>query len=82
MEYSIDNLKNNVLAKSTSPERVEKVVVYILEFAGKTDSNNTMSTDDIIKAYTKLKEDYEDIIIIPDNTIATTISVLSHKADS
>lgn len=82
MEYSIDNLKNNVLAKSPSPERVEKVVVYILESAGKTDSNKRMSTDDIIKAYTKLKEDYEDIIIIPDNTIATTISVLSHKADS
>lgn len=82
MEYSIDNLKADILAKSSSPEKIEKVVVYILEKAGKTDSNNKMSTDEIIKAYNKLKKENEDIISIPDNTIATTISVLSRKADS
>ena len=82
MEYSIDDLKANILAKSSSPEKIEKVVVYILEDAGKTSYNNTMSTDEIIKAYNKLKEENEDIIIIPDNSIASTISVLSRKADS
>lgn len=35
MEYSIDDLKSSVLAKSPSPEKVEKVVVYILESAQK-----------------------------------------------
>lgn len=82
MEYSIDDLKADILSKSSSPEKIEKVVVYILEKAGKTDSNNKMSTDEIIKAYNKLKKENEDIISIPDNTIATTISVLSRKADS
>ena len=82
MGYSIDDLKANILAKSSSPEKIEKVVVYILEDAGKTSYNNTMSTDEIIKAYNKLKEENEDIIIIPDNSIASTISVLSRKADS
>lgn len=82
MEYSIDDLKSSVLAKSPSPEKVEKVVVYILESAQKTDPNNTMSTEDIKKAYKKLQKDNDDIICIPENTIATTISVLSSKADS
>ena len=66
MEYSIDDLKSSVLAKSPSPEKVEKVVVYILESAQKTDSNNTMSTDDIKKAYKKLQKDNDDIICIPE----------------
>lgn len=82
MEYSIDDLKSSVLARSTSPEKVEKVVVYILESENKTDSKNTMSTEEIKKAYKKLQEKEEDIISIPENTIATTISVLSNKADS
>lgn len=82
MEYSIDDLKYSALAKSSSPEKVEKVVVFILESENKTDSDNTMSTEEIKKAYQKLKNDNEDIISIPENTIATTISVLSSKADS
>ena len=82
MEYSINDLKANILAKSSSSEKIERVVVYILEDAAKTSPSNTMSTFDIIEAYKKLKEDNENIIQIPDNTIATTISILSHKADS
>jgi hypothetical protein len=82
MEYSIEDLKTSALAKSTSPERVERVVVYILESENKTDSSNKMSTVEITKAYQKLTEDYEDIINIPVNTIQTTISVLSSKASS
>lgn len=31
MEYTVDNLKSSALAKATSPEKVEKVVVFILE---------------------------------------------------
>ena len=82
MEYSIDDLKTSALEKSSSPIKVEKVVVYILESEKKMDSDHTMSTDDIKKAYKQLKKDNEDIIDIPENTIATTISVLSNKADS
>jgi hypothetical protein len=82
MEYSIDDLKTSALAKSSSPEKVERVVVFILESENKTDSDNTMSTEEIKKAYQKLKKDNIDIIEIPENTIATTISVLSSKADS
>lgn len=82
MEYTIESLKASALSKSPSPEKVEKVVVYILESAGKTDSQNKMSTDEIIKAYHKLREDNKDIVIIPDGTIATTISLLHKNADS
>ena len=82
MEYSIEDLKSNVLAKLPRPEAVEKVVVFILESAQKTDSNKAMSTDEIQKAYQKLQKDNEDIICIPEKTIATTISILSKKADS
>ena len=82
MEYSIDDLKTSALAKSSSPEKVERVVVYILESENKTDSDNTMSTEEIKNAYQKLTNDNADIIFIPQNTIATTISVLSNKADS
>ena len=56
MEYSIDNLMSNALAKSSSSEKVERVVVFILESANKTDSEHTMSTDEIKKAYKKLKK--------------------------
>lgn len=82
MEYSIDNLKKSALSKSSSPEKVEKVVVHILESANKTDSDNTMSTEEIKRAYKKLKDENEDIVEIPESTITTTISVLSSKADS
>lgn len=82
MEYSIDNLMSNALAKSSSSEKVERVVVFILESANKTDSEHTMSTDEIKKAYKKLKKDSSDIVTIPENTIATTISLLSSNANS
>lgn len=82
MLYSIQDLEASVLDRASSPEKVEKVVVYILESQNKIDSENTMSTDDIKKAYKKLQKDYNGIVQIPDNTIATTVSVLSSKADS
>lgn len=82
MEYTINDLTKKALEKSSSPERVEKVVVFILESNNITSSDCTMSTEEIKKAYQKLQKEYDDIITIPENTIATTISVLSNKADS
>ncbi len=44
MEYSLDDLRSDVLTKASSPERVERVVVYILE------SKNAITRDNRIIA--------------------------------
>ena len=82
MQYSIDDLKKDALLKHSSPVKVERIVVYILESENKTDSENTMSTEEIKNAYRKLKLDNNDIVDISVNTIATTVSVLSSKSES
>lgn len=82
MQFSIDDLKKDALLKHSSPVKVERIVVYILESENKTDSENTMSTEEIKNAYIKLKLDNNDIVDISENTIATTVSVLSSKSES
>lgn len=82
MTYNIQDLDASTLAKSNSSEKVEKVVVYILESNKKMDSDNTMSTEEIKNAYKKLHKENPNLVDIPENTIATTVSVLSSKADS
>lgn len=82
MIYTEDDLTAKALASASSPEKVEKIVVYILESNNKTDSNNTMSTDDIKKKYKELQRKNADIVSIPENSLATYTSILSSKSES
>lgn len=82
MIYTEDELTAKALDRASSPEKVEKIVVYILESNHKTDSKNTMSTDDIKKKYKELQRKNADIVSIPENSLATYTSILSSKSES
>lgn len=82
MIYQLCDLFASALSGSNSGERVERVVVYILEIGKKTNSENTMSTKEIKNAYKVLKSKHPNIIDIPENTIATKISILASTPSS
>ena len=58
MIYQLCDLFASALSGSNSGERVERVVVYILEIGKKTNSENTMSTKEIKNAYKNLTKFY------------------------
>lgn len=82
MIYEEIELTATALEEASSPEKVEKIVVYILESNHKTDSKNTMCTDDIKKKYKELQRKNADIVSIPENSLATYTSILASKSES
>lgn len=62
--------------------KVEKVVTYLLEKNDKTDDSHVWQTKEIIEAYKKLKASDPNIVDIPENTIATNLSLLNQTATS
>ncbi len=83
MENDINSIKEDVLDGLRRPMQISKLVSYILkskEADGTADENGqpkVMSTQEILNVYKELREQNEDIILIPQNSISTILSFLS-----
>lgn len=82
MIFAINDLKAAKLDSLSAPEKVTAIVCHILEKERAFDSSSACLTPTILGRYTAIKTDSQNIADVPENTISTMLSVLSHDANS
>lgn len=81
-EYKLKDLcakDNNNLSRS---EEINRIVSYILNSKKKYSITNSLNTNEIIQAYTELKQKHPGIFDIPENSISTYTCWLANDSDS
>lgn len=78
----MDRISSASLKDVKSPQKVEAVAVFILEESGKFSAQDTMKTQEIISKYKAIRKSNEGVVEIAENTLTTTISILSHDPSS
>lgn len=81
MIWEENQLTASSMADARSPERVERIVTYILESNGKNNPEKALSTAEIIKKYRSLRKSNREVVEIPETTLATQLSLLAGKPD-
>lgn len=82
MENDFSQFYESALGNLKRPKQIERIVCYILKKGDHTSITNRLFSDQIIQQYKKLREQDDNIILIPDNSITTILSQLAQDSES